>query len=540
MIGTGELFGAEQVWVKINSNKKCIILVEVYIRPDSPYEVYVDNMNAIREIATSLKPDDVLLISGNFNLPNLVWFVDETIDPDIAIAINPTSRKEIVVLDTCYEMGLYQINKQYNQNGHMLDLIWTNEIDVFSCNASEDHFMNIESHHPSFEINIHEYIQHQPKSNNIFFDYKNAEYVEINDQLVEKNWDSILNRPSLEEKLDSFYYEISNVVSSNINRKVMNYSNIPKWFDKSLLNQKRDVNKLHRQMKKNSSAETKRIYIDIRRLYKQNARSTYKGYKLQIEQLINEDPKIFFNFVNQKKNRSDELPAEMEYNGNKAEDRQQIVEMFATHFSTAYSQHNEENKYDISDAVRLQNICAAIPEINITDDLVSEKISELPLDLVSGPDGIPNIFIKNCLPSLLYPITILLRESLQSNCIPQIWKTSFVRPVFKSGNRNKVENYRGVALQCIISKLLDSIVTSHINNYLKTIIDDSQHGFIKGRSTVTNLAKLTSKALNNIGNGYQTDSIYLDIAKAFDSWQKQSHVWLGLKFLEESLMTPGP
>ncbi|XP_055307463.1 uncharacterized protein LOC129571673, partial [Sitodiplosis mosellana] len=52
---------------------------------------------------------------------------------------------------------------------------------------------------------------------------------------------------------------------------------------------------------------------------------------------------------------------------------------------------------------------------------------------------------------------------------------------------------------------------------MKNIIDDSQHGFMKGRSTITNLAEFTSCAILGMENHIQTDAIYLDIAKAFDS-----------------------
>lgn len=76
--------------------------------------------------------------------------------------------------------------------------------------------------------------------------------------------------------------------------------------------------------------------------------------------------------------------------------------------------------------------------------------------------------------------------------VPAIWKRSFIRPFFKSGYRKKNQNYRGVALPCVISKLFDSIMTQHLNVRITNILDDSQHGFVKGRSTTTNLAEFLS------------------------------------------------
>jgi len=87
-IGTGEKFGAEQVCVKVKCHSQTIILVELYIRPDSPFEVYNAHMNALKDITSRMETGDILILSGDFNLPHLTWFVDEADEPNIAIAIN--------------------------------------------------------------------------------------------------------------------------------------------------------------------------------------------------------------------------------------------------------------------------------------------------------------------------------------------------------------------------------------------------------------------------------------------------------------------
>lgn len=77
MIGTGADMGAEQVYVKINCNGKNLILVQIYIRPDSPLEVYKANMNTLRDVVSKVNANDVLLVSGDFNLSNLNWFTQD-------------------------------------------------------------------------------------------------------------------------------------------------------------------------------------------------------------------------------------------------------------------------------------------------------------------------------------------------------------------------------------------------------------------------------------------------------------------------------
>lgn len=47
-------------------------------------------------------------------------------------------------------------------------------------------------------------------------------------------------------------------------------------------------------------------------------------------------------------------------------------------------------------------------------------------------------------------------------------------------------------------------------------INEGQHGFIKGKSTATNLCEYTQLLSDNLENKLQTDVIYTDLSKAFD------------------------
>ena len=49
------------------------------------------------------------------------------------------------------------------------------------------------------------------------------------------------------------------------------------------------------------------------------------------------------------------------------------------------------------------------------------------------------------------------------------------------------------------------------------LISDDQHGFVGGRSTITNLLSTFNKWYELIDNGNDLDVLYLDFAKAFDS-----------------------
>ena len=53
--------------------------------------------------------------------------------------------------------------------------------------------------------------------------------------------------------------------------------------------------------------------------------------------------------------------------------------------------------------------------------------------------------------------------------------------------------------------------------YFRGVISEEQYGFLKGRSTTTNLALFVSGMIKKLESGKQIDALYLDFSKAFDS-----------------------
>lgn len=60
------------------------------------------------------------------------------------------------------------------------------------------------------------------------------------------------------------------------------------------------------------------------------------------------------------------------------------------------------------------------------------------------------------------------------------------------------------------------IIHRSLNSAIRPIISDVQHGFVKKRSTVSNLMSFTNVLSNSVEKRRQVDAIYFDFAKAFD------------------------
>jgi hypothetical protein len=87
--------------------------------------------------------------------------------------------------------------------------------------------------------------------------------------------------------------------------------------------------------------------------------------------------------------------------------------------------------------------------------------------------------------------------------------------IFTSEKRNDVSNYRGIAILSTVGKFFELLLCRHMYEDLKGQLVDCQYGFVKSRSTVSNLLEYPSFVLKSIEDGCQVNSIYTVFSKAF-------------------------
>jgi hypothetical protein len=95
-------------------------------------------------------------------------------------------------------------------------------------------------------------------------------------------------------------------------------------------------------------------------------------------------------------------------------------------------------------------------------------------------------------------------------------KLANIVPIHKKGEKSQVEKHRPISLLNIISKVLERCVLRNIRDHLLKLINDSQHGFIPGKSCTTQLLEVLDYIGSLLDGGKQTDVVYMDMSKAFD------------------------
>jgi len=132
----------------------------------------------------------------------------------------------------------------------------------------------------------------------------------------------------------------------------------------------------------------------------------------------------------------------------------------------------------------LQPCSPTLHDIHFSDSDVLDLLTNLDVSKASGIDNFSPKIFKHCAPPLLQVICHLFHISLICSTIPQDWRTHCVIPVYKSGNKSSVCNYRPISLLCILSKVLERIVYNDTIEHVRQLSTNYQFGFLPKRFTL--------------------------------------------------------
>ena len=94
-----------------------------------------------------------------------------------------------------------------------------------------------------------------------------------------------------------------------------------------------------------------------------------------------------------------------------------------------------------------------------------------------------------------------------------------VLPIFKSGDKDDIGNYRPTSIISAIAKVFGRLVHDQFYTYLSSnqLINHYQYGFRSTFSTLTSLLESTNDWCVNIDRGLLNGVVFIDLKKAFDT-----------------------
>nr|CAI5828984.1 unnamed protein product [Callosobruchus analis] len=502
----GQIGLVELLAVLLKLGHTTLLVIVIYIPPNTSSQVYEKIFEALCFV--SCVEVDKILILGDFNIPSYSAFVkDNTHSTYCQILVN--------FLDC---MQLSQHNLVYNVNGKLLDLVLSDC--VKDVNKSLISLVVEDSHHPSLFITVNLSVATEPnfKSNRSgSFNFKKANYLLLYEQLTVTNWNFLEDIDDPDEACIQFYSTLSNIFDLCVPKykPARNNRRFPTWFNSDIIKNIRKKEHVLKTYNNCGRSEFLTEFKYLRAKIKADINNAFKIFCNNIQNDIKANPKRFWSFINLKKGFS-RIPALMSYNDCQLSSPADILNTFARYFSESFQ--NSKSGYNVS--LNYRSTC--ISNRNITINKFSEESVKTALKvfkpkLTAGPDGIPAFLLKDCHSVLAKPLMILFNTSIKHSRFPAIWKNSRICPIFKNkGDKSDISNYRPITIISNFSKLFESLLYTEIFPQVRNSLSMQQHGFVKGRSTVTNLIQATQFIAETTDEHLQTDVIYSDFSKAFD------------------------
>ena len=277
------------------------------------------------------------------------------------------------------------------------------------------------------------------------------------------------------------------------------------WFDKECECTKRNVRKLLRKFRKTLKPGDRIVYCKARREYKNLLHKKKKEFNNTVlAKLVKsiKDQKCFWETLHSISKKKSQPLNSISAN-----------EWF-THFQKVL-----ENETDIEEIDIVYDNEDNDLDRPISREEVLLAIRKLKNNKTAGPDGIIGEMLKYAGELVIQFLIKFFNKLFDEGIFPDNWCESIILPLFKKGPPNDPNNYRGISLCDISSKLYSSIVNSRLQEWIEQndVIGECQAGFRKNYSTIDHIFTLMAMIQKQFSLNRKLYVAFIDFEKAFDS-----------------------
>ena len=160
----------------------------------------------------------------------------------------------------------------------------------------------------------------------------------------------------------------------------------------------------------------------------------------------------------------------------------------------------------------------------ITEEEIQEAVGQLRDGRAPGADGISAELLKLGGAETIRWLNSLFNSIWNSESIPSDWLNHLIIPLHKKGSRSECDNYRGIALLSIPSKVFARILLNRIKPRAEVLLRENQCGFRKGRGCTDQLFSLRVLMEKAREYHHPVYICFVDLRKVYDSVHR-STLW---------------
>ena len=123
----------------------------------------------------------------------------------------------------------------------------------------------------------------------------------------------------------------------------------------------------------------------------------------------------------------------------------------------------------------------------ITETEVIQIIKGLKNNSSVGFDETPTFLVKQCVCHFIKPLVHIYNVSFQTGTFADMMKKAKIKPLFKKGDRQDIQNYRPISVLSVFSTPLEELMYSRLLLFLKkhNVLTSEQQGFMASKSMET-------------------------------------------------------